>query len=113
MAETGAGLAARGGVCKFVGGRVEKGGGPPIDRLVDGEDRQWAVANEVAAGVDAANFQVLRRNVVRRANEGLRRERRAAPRTGLEGCRRAFVLTINVPLHPPNRSRSVCIALAA
>ena len=113
MAEEGAGLADPGQARELVDGGDQKGGQAPIDRLVDGQDRQRPVAGEVAGRVGAADLQVGRRRVVRHAGEGVRRERRAAPGAGLERRRRALVPARSVAPHAADRRRLVGVALAA
>ena len=54
---------------ELVDGSDQKRRQAPIDRLVDGKDRQRPVAAEIAAGVGAANFEIGRRMLVRRARE--------------------------------------------
>ena len=72
VAEEGAGLADPGQARELVDGRDQEGRQAPIDRLVDGQDRQRAVPREVAGRIGAANFQVGRRMIVRHAGERLR-----------------------------------------
>ena len=108
-----AGLADPGQAREFVDGGDQEGRQAPVDRLVDGQDRQRTIAREVAGGVGAADLQVGRRQVVRNAGKGRRLERRAAPGARLDRRRRALVLAGLVAAHPPNRRGLVGVALAA
>ena len=92
VTEEGAGLADPGQARELVDGGDQESRQPPIDRLVDGQDRQRTIAREIAGGIGAADLQIGRRHVVRNAGKGCRLELGAAPRTSLERSGRALVL---------------------
>ena len=65
---------------------IEERGQPPVDRLVDGDDRERAIADEVAVEVRAHDPQLARLIVVGQQRERLRLEARrrttGTPRAG-------------------------------
>ena len=54
---------------KLVNGRNEEGRQPAIDRLVYGQDWQGSLTRKIAPGVDAADFHIGWRRVVRHTRE--------------------------------------------
>ena len=69
MTEERAGLADPGQARELVDGRDQEGRQAPVDRLIDGQDRQRPIPREIAGRVDAADFQIGRRMLVRHAGE--------------------------------------------
>ena len=65
---------------------------PPVERLIDGDDRQRPIAREVALEVRADDAQLVRLIVVGQQRERLRLEARPAPRAVLERDRRGLAL---------------------
>ena len=109
MAEERAALADPGQRRELVDGRDQEGRQPAVDRLVDGHDRQRAVAGEVALEF-AQRISRLCRRGRRSARSGttVGRERRAAPRAVLErrGARLSLPLLVaRTPVDAPCRRR--------
>jgi len=102
MAEERAAFADPGQTGEFVDSGNEEGRQPPINRLVDGQDWQGAVARKVAFGIRAADLQIQRRHSVRDALEGLSAKGCAAPRTRLDRCRRSAA-SLNKAKHAGDR----------
>ena len=75
-AEEAAGLADPGEGGELVDGGDQESREPAVDRLVDGDDRQRAVAGEVALEVGADDAQLAGLVVVGQEREGLRLEAR-------------------------------------